>query len=160
MIKLKIITLGKLKEKYLREAQDEYLKRISAYAKTELIELEPVRLPESPSAGEIERALVAEAEMIRKKIPENALVTAMCIEGKQLSSEELSKFNQNKVATGTGTLVYIIGSSYGLHEDVKAMAQLKLSFSKMTFPHQLFRIMLLEQIYRAFKIEEGSSYHK
>ena len=160
MIKLKIIALGRLKEKYLRDAQDEYIKRLSAYAKTELIELEPVRLSDNPSAGEIERALSTEAEMIKKKIPENSLVTAMCIEGKQLSSEELSDFNSERIARGTGTLVYIIGSSYGLHSDIKAMAGLKLSFSKMTFPHQLFRIMLLEQVYRAFKIEEGSSYHK
>ena len=160
MIKLKIIALGKLKEKYLRDAQDEYIKRLSAYAKTELIELEPVRLSDNPSAGEIERALSTEAEMIKKKIPEISLVTAMCIEGKQLSSEELSSFNAERIARGTGTLVYIIGSSYGLHSDIKAMAGLKLSFSKMTFPHQLFRIMLLEQVYRAFKIEEGSSYHK
>lgn len=160
MIKLKIIALGKLKEKFLRDAQDEYIKRLSAYAKTELIELEPVRLPDSPSAGEIERALSAEAEMIKKKIPENALVTAMCIEGKQLSSEELSAFNSENISRGAGTLVYIIGSSYGLHNDIKSMVQLKLSFSKMTFPHQLFRVMLLEQIYRSFKIEEGSSYHK
>ena len=160
MIKLKIIALGKLKEKYLRDAQDEYIKRLSAYAKTELIELEPVRLSDNPSAGEIDRALSTEAEMIKKKIPEISLVTAMCIEGKQLSSEELSSFNAERIARGTGTLVYIIGSSYGLHSDIKAMAGLKLSFSKMTFPHQLFRIMLLEQVYRAFKIEEGSSYHK
>lgn len=160
MIKLKIITLGKLKEKYLRDAQDEYLKRLSAYARTELIELEPVRLSENPSAGEIERALLAEAEMIKRKLPEGALITALCIEGKQLSSEELSAFNSERISRGTGTLVYIIGSSYGLHPDIKAKADLKLSFSKMTFPHQLFRVMLLEQIYRAFKIEEGGSYHK
>ena len=160
MIKLKIITLGKLKEKYLRDAQDEYLKRLSAYARTELIELEPVRLSENPSAGEIERALLAEAELIKKKIPEGALVTALCIEGKQLSSEELSAFNYERISRGTGTLVYIIGSSYGLHPDIKARADLKLSFSKMTFPHQLFRVMLLEQTYRAFKINEGSTYHK
>lgn len=160
MIKLKIITLGKLKEKYLRDAQDEYLKRLSAYARTELIELEPVRLSENPSAGEIERALLAEAEMIKRKLPEGALITALCIEGKQLSSEELSAFNAERISRGTGTLVYIIGSSHGLHPDIKATADLKLSFSKMTFPHQLFRVMLLEQIYRAFKIEEGGSYHK
>ena len=160
MIKLKIIALGKLKEKFLRDAQDEYIKRLSGFAKTELIELEPVRLPVNPSVGEIERALLTEAEMIKKKIPENALVTAMCIEGEQLSSEELSSFNSESISRGVGTLVYIIGSSYGLHNDIKSMAQLKLSFSKMTFPHQLFRVMLLEQVYRSFKIEEGSSYHK
>ena len=159
MIKLKIITLGKLKEKYLRDAESEYLKRLSAYAKCELIELEPVRLSDNPSPAEIEKALLTEAELIKKKIPENSFVTAMCIEGKQYSSEEMSTLIF-KGAEASGNLVYIIGSSFGLHESVKGLAKTKLSFSKMTFPHQLFRIMLLEQIYRGFKIEEGSKYHK
>ena len=159
MIKLKIITLGKLKEKYLRDAEAEYLKRLSAYAKCELIELEPVRLSENPSANEIEKALLAEAELIKKKIPENSFVTTMCIEGKQYTSEEMSSLIF-KGAQISGTLVYIIGSSFGLHDSVKNLSNVKLSFSKMTFPHQLFRIMLLEQIYRGFKIEEGSRYHK
>ena len=159
MIKLKIITLGKLKEKYLRDAEDEYLKRLSAYAKCELIELEPVRLSDNPSSAEYEKALLQEAELIKKKIPENSFVTAMCIEGKQYSSEEMSDL-MFKGVRESGTLVYIIGSSFGLHDSIKSLANLKLSFSKMTFPHQLFRIMLLEQIYRGFKIEEGSKYHK
>ena len=159
MIKLKIITLGKLKEKYLRDAEAEYLKRLSAYAKCELIELEPVRLSDNPSTNEIEKALLAEAELIKKKIPENSFVTTMCIEGKQYTSEEMSSLIF-KGAQNCGTLVYIIGSSFGLHESIKNLSNVKLSFSKMTFPHQLFRIMLLEQIYRGFKIEEGSKYHK
>ena len=159
MIKLKIITLGKLKEKYLRDAEAEYLKRLSAYAKCELIELEPVRLSDNPSSAECEKALLQEAELIKKKIPENSFVTAMCIEGKQYSSEEMSDL-MFKGVRESGTLVYIIGSSFGLHDSIKSLANLKLSFSKMTFPHQLFRIMLLEQIYRGFKIEEGSKYHK
>ena len=160
MIKLKLITLGKLKEKYLREASDEYLKRLSAYAKTEIIELEPVKLPESPSDAEIEKALLAEAEMIMKRLDSGALVTAMCIEGRQFSSEEFSKKLNTYINSGRGELVFIIGSSFGLHDKIKALADIKLSFSAMTFPHQLFRIMLLEQIYRGFKIEEGSKYHK
>ena len=160
MIKIKIIALGKLKEKYLREATEEYTKRISAYASLELCELEPTRLPEKPSEGEIERALSKEAELIRKKIPENAFVTAMCIEGKQFSSEEFSELLNLEISRGRGNLVFIIGSSHGLHEEIKRLAHTKLSFSKMTFPHQLFRIMLLEQLYRSFKIEEGSGYHK
>ena len=160
MIKIKIITLGKLKEKYLREAEAEYLKRLSSYSKCELIELEPVRLSEKPSAAEIGKALQNEAELIKKKIPENSFIAPLCIEGKQYSSEEMSKLVFGGVSSGFSTLVFIIGSSYGLHESVKNMANVKLSFSKMTFPHQLFRIMLLEQIYRSFKIEEGSKYHK
>lgn len=160
MIKIKIIALGKLKEKYLSQAQEEYLKRISAYAKTEVIEIEPVRLSENPSKAEIEKALMSEAELIKKKIPENSAKIAMCIEGKRFSSEEFSSKVADIVSGGKGTLVYIIGSSYGLHDSIKQIADLKLSFSDMTFPHQLFRIMLLEQIYRGFKINEGSKYHK
>ena len=160
MIKIKIITLGKLKEKYLRDASQEYLKRISAYAKTELVEIEPVKLPDDPSKTQIENALEAEARLIMKKIDDRAFVTAMCIEGKQISSEELCETVFEKVNAGVGTLIFIIGSSYGLHDEIKRRADLKLSFSKMTFPHQLFRIMLFEQIYRSFKINEGSKYHK
>ncbi len=160
MIKIKIIALSKLKEKYLAEAQSEYLKRLSAHAAVEVIEIEPVRLPENPSNLEIAKALTAEAEAIKKKIPTQATVVAMCIEGKKLSSEAFAETMQNKINGGSGTFVYIIGSSFGLSPEIKAMADIKLSFSDMTFPHQLFRVMLLEQIYRAFKINEGSKYHK
>ncbi len=160
MIKLKLIALGKLKEKYLREAADEYVKRLSSYAKTEIIELEPVKLPENPSDVEVEKALLAEAEMIKKKLSDGALITAMCIEGKQFSSQAFSKKLTEHINSGRGELIFIIGSSFGLHNSVKALADIKLSFSEMTFPHQLFRIMLLEQVYRSFKIAEGSRYHK
>ena len=152
--------MGRLKEKYLREASDEYIKRLSAYAKTEIIELDPVRLSDTPSESEIQKALKTESEMIKKKIPENSLITAMCIEGKQFSSPEFSRELENHISRGAGSLIFIIGSSFGLHDEIKALADIKLSFSKMTFPHQLFRIMLLEQVYRSFKISEGSRYHK
>ena len=160
MIKIKLITLGKLKEKYLREAVEEYSKRLSSYAKTDIVELEPVRLAESPSAAEIQKALSTEAEMIKKKIPENSFTVSMCIEGNQISSEKLSQVLFSQINSGVGNLVFIIGSSFGLSDEIKAISNLKLSFSKMTFPHQLFRVMLLEQIYRSFKISEGSKYHK
>ena len=160
MIKLKIITLGKLKEKYLKDAEAEYLKRLSGYTKCELVEIEPIRLADNPSQAEIEKALKAEAELIFKKIPENSAVAAMCIEGKRYSSEELSSLMFGKINGGAAALTFIIGSSYGLHPDVKARADVKLSFSKMTFPHQLARVMLLEQTYRAFSIINGSKYHK
>ncbi len=160
MMKIKLITLGRLKEKYLKEACDEYIKRLSSYAKVEAVELEPVRISDNPSDKEIEKALETEAELIKKKIPEGAFVTAMCIEGKQLSSEELAASLDIQAGRGVGSLVFIIGSSYGIAPEIKALADLKLSFSKMTFPHQLFRVMLLEQVYRAFKINEGSKYHK
>ena len=160
MIKLKLITLGKLKEKYLREAADEYVKRLSSYAKTEIIELEPVKLPENPSAGEIEKALLTESEMIKKKITDGALITAMCIEGKQRSSEELSAELDSLAVSGINTAVFIIGGSYGLSDEVKAAADEKLSMSRMTFPHTMARMILTEQIYRAYEIASNGKYHK
>lgn len=160
MIKIKIITLGKLKEKYLKDATEEYLKRLSGYAKTEIVELTPVKLPDNPSDTEIQKALDTEAELIIKSLSGKEYITALCIEGKQLSSEELSAEMSSVINEGEGNLVYIIGSSYGLSEKIKNLANKKLSFSKMTFTHQIFRVMLLEQLYRGFKIREGSKYHK
>ena len=159
MIKITLICLGKLKEKYLKEACDEYTKRLSRYCSFEIAELEPVRLPEKPSTAEIDAALSKEAEMIIKKIPQNSDLYALCVEGKPLSSEA---FAQN-IATSQNVgknVAFVIGSSYGLSEKIKALSKTRLSFSAMTFPHQLFRVMLLEQIYRAFKINEGGTYHK
>lgn len=160
MIKIKIIALGKLKEKYLADAVQEYLKRLSAYAKVEMIELTPVKLSDNPAQSEINKALDTEADMILKKLDGKEHITALCIEGKQLSSEELSADMSSKINGGEGNLVYIIGSSYGLSDRIKMKADKKLSFGKMTFTHQLFRVMLLEQLYRGFKIIEGSKYHK
>lgn len=159
MIKVTVIALGKLKEKYLRDAVDEYAKRLSRYCKLDIVELNPVNLPEKPSQSEINTALEKEAEIIKKRIPENSIVTALCVEGKSLSSEQFADFTDTNTASGKN-MTFIIGSSYGLSDTVKQIAHLKLSLSKMTFPHQLFRTMLLEQIYRAFKINEGSTYHK
>lgn len=160
MIKIKIIALGKLKEGYLRQASEEYLKRLSAFAKVEITELEPVRLSDNPQSAEIEKALDSESAQILKKLDPNDYVVAMCIEGAQMSSEELSAKMSSLIDKGSGSFAFIIGSSFGLSKEVKKRADLKFSFSKMTFPHQLFRIMLLEQIYRAFKIKQGSNYHK
>ncbi|MBO7217164.1 MAG: 23S rRNA (pseudouridine(1915)-N(3))-methyltransferase RlmH [Clostridia bacterium] len=160
MIKINIISLGKLKEKYLRDAVEEYSKRISGYAKLGIIELEPEKLTENPSESEIEAALKTEAEKIMKKLEGGSFTVAMCIEGKQMPSEELSHLMFEKVNGGTGVFNFIIGSSFGLHDSVKHAADLKFSFGAMTFPHQLFKVMLLEQIYRAFKINEGGRYHK
>ena len=159
MIKITFITLGKLKEKYLRDASDEYVKRLSRYCKTEIIELTPINLPEKPSQSEIESALLKEAEMIEKRIPDNSCVTSLCVEGRSLSSEKLAEFVEKNTNNGKN-MCFIIGSSYGLSETIKQKADLRLSVSAMTFPHQLFRIMMLEQVYRAFKINEGSTYHK
>ena len=159
MIKITLITLGKLKEKYLRDASEEYVKRLSRYCKLEIIELNPIGLSENPSQSEIDNALQKEAELIEKRIPENSHVTALCVEGKSLSSEALADF-VDKNMNEAKNMCFIIGSSYGLSNEIKQRAHLRLSLSAMTFPHQLFRVMLLEQIYRAFKINEGGTYHK
>ena len=159
MIKIKIVAQGKLKEKYLREASSEYEKRLSRYCNMSVAELQPAFLPENPSQSQITSALKGEAENISRQLYDNAYNIALCVEGKELSSEELAKLLNQKVSLGT-PINFIIGSSYGLHDSVKRSADLKLSVSPMTFPHQLFRVMLLEQIYRAFKINEGSTYHK
>lgn len=155
-----VICLGKLKEKYLKDAIAEYSKRISAYGKLNIIELAPVKLQENPSESQIFSALEKEAEEITKKIPSNSFIIPLCVEGVLKSSEELaSKFNEVSLS-GKSNIVFIIGSSYGLSEALKKQSDLKLSFSKMTFPHQLMRVMLLEQIYRAFQINNNGKYHK
>lgn len=159
MIKVTFITLGKLKEKYLRDAVTEYEKRLSRYCSFETVELEPIKLPDNPSRSQVDTALEKEAEMIVKKIPKNSEVFALCVEGKQFSSEEFAEKLENLSKEGRG-IAFIIGSSYGLDNSVKLLSKTRLSVSKMTFPHQLFRVMLLEQVYRAFKINEGSTYHK
>lgn len=159
MIKITLITLGKLKEKYLNEAVKEYTKRLSAYAKLDIIELEPVKLPDKPSRSEIENALLKESELILKKIPQNSEIITLCVEGQELSSPDFAKKIENLEAMGK-SITLIIGSSYGLSENIKKQSHLRLSLSQMTFPHQLFRVLLLEQVYRAFKINEGSQYHK
>ena len=159
MIKITLITLGKLKEKYLRDAVEEYAKRLSRYCKLDIIELSPVTLSDNPSQSEIDTALLKEAEIIEKRIPGGSVVTALCIEGKSNTSEQLAEFVEKNTNEGKN-MCFIIGSSFGLSDTVKQKSNLKLSLSAMTFPHQLFRVMLLEQIYRAFKINEGSTYHK
>lgn len=159
MIKITLITLGKLKEKYLRDASAEYEKRLSRYCKLEIIELSPINLSDKPSQSEIDAALLRETENIEKRIPENSCVVTFCVEGKKISSEKFSDFVSGNL-NGGKNMCFIIGSSYGLSNKIKQRSDLKMSLSDMTFPHQLFRIMSLEQIYRAFKIIEGSTYHK
>ena len=159
MIKCKIIAMGSLKEKFFKEACGEYIKRLSRFCDLDICEIEPQKLPEKPSVGEIENALKKEAEQISKKIPQNSLVIALCVEGKQMSSEKLAEKIKEVSAVGRG-LCFIIGSSHGLADEVKKNSDLRLSLSEMTFPHKLFRVMLLEQIYRGFMINSGSEYHK
>ena len=159
MIKCKIIAMGSLKEKFFKEACGEYIKRLSRFCDLDICEIEPQKLPEKPSVGEIENSLKKEAEQISKKIPQNSLVISLCVEGKQMSSEKLAEKIKEMSALGRG-LCFIIGSSHGLAEEVKKTSDLRLSLSEMTFPHKLFRVMLLEQIYRGFMINSGSDYHK
>ncbi len=159
MIKVTVITLGRLKEKYLREAVGEYEKRLSRYCNFEIIEIEPVKLSDSPANAEIQNCLFKEADLIIKKIPKNTEIITLCVEGKQLDSMAFAEKISQNCSSGRG-MTFIIGSSYGLSERVKGLSSTRLSLSKMTFPHQLFRVMLCEQIYRAFKISEGSTYHK
>ena len=155
-----VIALGKLKEKYLTDAISEYSKRISAYGKLQIIELTPVRLSDNPSQTEIDNALSKEAEEIKKKIPNNSYVFSLCIEGKEKSSESFAKAINDATLNGKSNIVFIIGSSFGLSPEIKTLSDFKLSFSPMTFPHQLMRVMLLEQVYRAFQINNGGKYHK
>ena len=159
MIKCSLIVLGSLKEQYLKNACDEYQKRLSGYCDIKIFEIDPVRISQRPSESEILTALDKEAEIIKKKIPQNSAVYAMCIEGRELSSVELAAEMGKTINIGK-SLCFIIGSSYGLSKSVKNMADMCISVSRMTFPHQLFRVMLLEQIYRCFKINEGGTYHK
>lgn len=155
-----VIALGKLKEKYLRDAIDEYAKRISAYGKLDIIELNPVRLSDNPSQAEIDNALAKEAEEIKKKIPNGSYVFSLCVEGKEKSSEQLAQTIKEIALNGRSNIVFVIGSSFGLSPEIKRLSDCRLSFSPMTFPHQLMRVMLLEQIYRAFQINNNGKYHK
>ena len=160
MLNITIIAVGKLKEPYLRDASAEYQKRLSASCKLNIIELNPEKLSDNPSAKEIENALNNEAKKIIEKIPKGAKVYSMCIEGKQRTSEELSAEIDSLAVEGASNIVFIIGGSFGLSDEVKKLSAFRLSMSKMTFPHQIARIMLLEQIYRAMQISMGTKYHK
>lgn len=160
MMNVQLIVLGKLKEKYMKDFAGEYEKRLSAYCKMSVVELEPVKLTDNPSQSEIDNALTKETKMIKEKIPKNSYVFSMCIEGKQMSSEELSQKLEDIALSGKNNVVFIIGSSFGLSDEIKQMSDFKFSMSKMTFPHKLARIMLTEQIYRGFSISNNGKYHK
>ena len=160
MQKVSIICVGKMKEKFYIDAAAEYIKRLSRFCKLEIIELPEDRLPEDPSQAQIDAALAKEADAIRSKLPQNAVIIAMCVEGKLRSSEELAGLMADAAGRGGSHLVFLIGGSFGLHPSVKALAATKLSMSPMTFPHHLARVMLLEQIYRGYQIDAGSKYHK
>ncbi len=160
MLNVTIIVPGKLKEKYLQAAQAEYQKRLTAFCKINIIEVNVERLPSDPSDAEISAALEKEGKRILASVPNQSYTYAMCIEGKQRPSEAFSKELDRLAVSGNSHVTFIIGSSFGLSEEVKRFADAKFSMSEMTFPHQLARIMLLEQVYRAFQISSGGKYHK
>lgn len=160
MQRVTVLCVGKLKEKFYLEAAAEYVKRLQRFCKLELVELPESRLPESPSPAEVQRALAAEAVAIRERLPKGGAVIALCIEGKPCSSVELSRRMEELAVAGKTQLTFLIGGSVGLGESLKRQADWRLSMSPMTFPHHLARIMLLEQIYRAYQISAGTKYHK
>ena len=160
MLSVKLICVGKMKEKFFIDAVEEYRKRLGAYCRFELEELPEQRLSDDPSPKEIQTALDKEAVEIEKRIPNGAAIVAMCVEGVQKSSPELTAVLDSFANAGKSKICFLIGGSFGMSESLKQKAALKLSMSKMTFPHHLARVMLCEQIYRAFTIREGSKYHK
>ena len=160
MLSVKMICVGKMREKYFTDAFQEYARRLSAYCSFECTELQETRLPPSPGEKELSAALDKEAAAIVKVLPKDACIVALCVEGRKLSSEQLAELIRDRENSGRPRICFLIGGSYGLSESVKQRSFLRLSMSKMTFPHRLARIMLLEQLYRAFKISRGESYHK
>lgn len=159
-MKIKIICVGKIKEKYLKDAIDEYKKRLSRFAQIEITELNDERIPDNPSKAEMDIVLKKEGDKILEKIGPSDYLITLCVEGKNLSSEELADKVSDICLMGSSTITFVIGGSLGIREDIKSLSKLRLSFSRMTFPHQLMRVILLEQIYRAFKINSNEEYHK
>ena len=159
MLTVNVICVGKLKESYWTQACREYQKRLGAYCRFHIIETPEHKLPEQPSEGQICQALKAEGERIRR-LAQGSAVIPLCIEGKELDSPALAQQLSELALKGISTVSFVIGSSYGLCDEVKQSGVLQLSMSRMTFPHQLARVMLCEQIYRAFQIQNHGRYHK
>ena len=160
MQKITVLCVGKLKEKFYLDAVAEYTKRLQRCCKLEVIELPESKLPEEPSPAQIQQALDTEAAAISAKLPRGGALVAMCIEGSPCSSEEMSRKMQQLAVSGSTQVTFLIGGSVGLSEELKRRADWRLSMSPMTFPHHLARVMLLEQIYRCFKIINNEPYHK
>lgn len=160
MLNITLLCVGKLKEAYWREACAEYEKRLGAFCRFRLVEVSEERLPDNPSNAQIAAAIEAEGRRLLEQIPRDSAVMPLCIEGKELDSPALANRIEKIAVEGTSHIVFIIGGSWGLSEKVKSKATLRLSMSPMTFPHQLARVMVMEQIYRAFQISSGGKYHK
>ena len=159
-MRINIVCVGKIKEKYLKLVIDEFKKRLSKYCKLEIIELEDEKAPENLSDKEMLMIKEKEGKKILSKIKDNSYVIALAIDGKNLSSEELAETINKLGVRGISNITFVIGGSLGLSDEVLSRADYKLSFSKMTFPHQLMRLILLEQVYRAYRINNGEPYHK
>lgn len=154
-----VICVGKIKEKFFTDAISEYEKRLSRFCKLDIVEVKDLKIPDNASEKECETILEKEGELILSKIPKSSYIIPLCIEGKQFSSPELAE-KISEVMVEKSHITFIIGGSLGMTDAVKKLGNLKLSFGKMTLPHQLMRVVLLEQIYRAFKINAKESYHK
>ncbi|MFC4024224.1 23S rRNA (pseudouridine(1915)-N(3))-methyltransferase RlmH [Oceanobacillus longus] len=159
-MKITIVSVGKLKEKYLKQGIQEYMKRLSAYAKVEIIEVADEKAPENMSEAQMQEVKRKEGERILSNIHDDTYVITLEINGKMLSSEQLAAKMDELAIYGKSKLAFVIGGSLGISEDVQKRSDLALSFSKMTFPHQVMRLILLEQVYRGFRINRGEPYHK
>ena len=159
-MKVTVIGVGRLKEKYWQDAVSEYSKRLGKYVKLEILEVADEKAPETLSAAEADIVKKSEGQRILKNIKDGAYVIALAIDGRKMSSEKFSDFISERMVRGAGHLVFVIGGSLGLSEEVLDRADFKLSFSEMTFPHQMRRVILLEQFYRAVKIMRNEPYHK
>ena len=160
MFNVTVLAMGKLKEKFYIQAVEEYAKRLGGFCKFQILELPEHRLPEDPSPAQIAEGLAREGQLIREKIPKGAWFCVLTPEGKSLSSEDFARTLAEVKGAGRSSACFLLGSSFGIAPEIKALADFRLSFSPMTFPHHLARVMLLEQIYRAESIQAGSRYHK
>jgi len=160
MIRIKIICVGRLKEKFYTDAQKEFFKRLTGYCKPEIIEVPEAPLPQEPSEADVLRAIEKECAAIERKLSTGTYLVALCVEGREIDSFAVANLLAGCAGKGESKLCFVIGGSFGLHQRVKDRANTRLSLSKMTFPHNLARIVLLEQLYRAFNIAEGGKYHK
>ncbi len=159
-MKIKIICVGKLKEKYLKDGIEEYIKRLKRFAETEILEIPDEKIPDNASVGEKNIVISKEGEKILKVIGKNDYIISLCVEGKQMDSEAFARQLSEITTFNSSSISFIIGGSLGIDEKVKNISHMRLGFSKMTFPHQLMRLVLVEQIYRAFKINNNEEYHK
>ena len=158
-MRISIVTVGKIKEKYLSAGITEFVKRLTPYCRLEIIEVDEERMPENPSPAEKEKALTREGERLLKSVRDTSYLIVLDVAGKQLSSEELSAKLDNLALAGQSDVTFVIGGAFGLASNILAAAKERLSFSKMTFTHQMIRLLLVEQVYRAFKISRGEPYH-